>query len=195
MTDDLQVHQVRRLCLSLGIAVLLLCLLAGCVVETRTSFVPTEASDRVEFFGFYVVGIEGTIGKISDGLVIFPALINPKIDSAMIDAIPRLVIDSACIEAECLGNEKSYCPTPYHYSDSDQPSGELSLQYDGSVTFTGFFFDCGDFVRKNCRDKEVAVTLYARSLDRRTGKVLASEVKTGSYLIKVKSHLHSAGDF
>jgi hypothetical protein len=180
--------------LSLSILAATACLFSSCVVQTRTSFIPKETSDKVEFFGLYVVEIECLAGKTADELELFPALIKPKVDSTMIESIPRFVIDSVCLEADCLGTDKPYCMGTSHRPDDGQPNGDLYFD-GGSVVFFGFFSECGDFVRKNCRDKEVAVTLYARSLDRRTGKVLASEVKTGSYLIKVKSHLHSAGDF
>jgi hypothetical protein len=198
-----------------------LCLLTGCIVQTETTFVPIETSQKVILFERYSITIWGNKERSYDYIVVQPDFLVRPTDTAMAYTVPRLAIDSISFESPCLGAGNPYCLVskkvdyaklaPYQiyqvnvqpeftkeykvpYGQWSEPESDLKFSNNGGfIDWTNF--PCDDFLRNHCSKLEVFTTIYARLLDRRTNKVLDSTVRKVPYVIKAKSHLQSVGDF
>jgi hypothetical protein len=179
------------------------CLVLGCGFDTQMDFTLAEKPQKTILFDRYSVEISGYKDRIYDYVTVDVELINPNVDTAMVDSIPRLVVDSVCFDAPCLGYpdcfvvlhpdtqklERYLVPNEYFPYPDSQPKSDLYF-LNGQCYVGGFQFAVDDRLRLKCSKKEVTASLYARILDRRTGLLLATEVKKAPYQVKVKTRFY-----
>lgn len=167
--------------------------LTGCTVVWSLRPVKTELP--VILFDRYILDMDGgTEGDTSQThLLYIDVNFKSKItDTSNYDTIPIFLLDSICLEGNCLDFE--YCAIPKSDVDSRKkrverfaykPPRAYDLWFDGKrLRVMGFSFPDELNISVNCRDEGLAMITFARLIDRVTGDLIATEAKRVQFGMK-----------
>ena len=167
----------------------------SCATVTFRNIRPSKEHRPVVMFNRYLLKLEG--GALAgDTTINFSCDVDfvekVRIESGY-DSIPIFVIDSFCFSGECLNS--SICHTPFNNVQFNEymvetvglPYRHVNKRFPEDLTWNDKYILPTDYslvktqivtVPLACKDKNMTVTLFARLLDRTTGKLIAEEVRT-----------------
>lgn len=180
----------------------------GCTA--RWHFEPSKDERPVSMFnGRYNIKLKGVRASHHSSISRFFCTIDP-IESMFdtlttnLDTIPIFVMDSLCFIGDCLYPE--FCRRPnfiiedYIVMNDDATVHLLELstkqypRWKRRLVWPGNLF-LGDNVRipLECKGNEVFVLLYARLVDRISGKTISKEVKSVTFEVRMHKVIYTSG--
>jgi hypothetical protein len=161
-------------------------------MDYTSRFKPVEALSAIYLFDRYKIDLEG-----KDQLEIKPSFLIPVRATTPLDSVPILMIDSLYVTGGCATipwggkvwnlHQEQY--EKYRISIEAHKAGtqysDLYVNSDQFFLEESFWLDGVKWLRQACRGEIVSVTIYATLFDRKSLTVIATQVKTGQYRLKV----------